>query len=215
MRKNKHYLTIQNEGKSFNIQLVAALISSMFSFGMIPVFAYCIWVGRRFSKRCSGHWMSFFFLPVVFLMTALIALSLLGNVVCFLYYLLTLWTGCLIGLLITNRVAVKVDTALQKVVAPGSWLLLVCLMTLCVSKCTFDVLNMLMPEKFLQLSIISFVIKGLMTGLLWGQALSFWYRFWVANACPPMELNRGRFAFFSRLEPVSYQVYQSLMLAAA
>ena len=214
MRKNIHYLTIQNWGKSFIIQLVDALIDTMLSFWMVPVFAYCLWVGKRFLKRCSGHWLSFFFLPVVFLMTALIALSLLENVSCLLFYLLGLWIGCLKGLVTTNSVTVKVDTVLQKIVAPGSWFLLSCLMILCVSKCTFDVLNTLMPERFLQLNIISFTIKGLITGLLFGQALSFWYRFWVANTSSSIELSCGRFAFFFRLEPVSHQVYRSLMSAA-
>jgi len=200
-------------GKSFIIQLESVQMDTMLSVWLVPVFAYCLWIGKRFAKRNSGHWLSFFFLPVAFLMIALIAFSWSKDLNCLLYYLLSLWTGCLIGVLITNCTVIKVDTVLQKIIAPGSWLLLVCLMVLFFSKCTFDVLAVLTPERVTQLNIISFTIKGLMTGLLFGQALSFGYRFWIADTCSPAELTRGRFAFFFRLESVSHQAYRSLLSA--
>ena len=171
----------------------------MISIWILPVFAYCVWLGRRFTKRCAGHWLSFFFLPALFFTTALCSLLFLHNITCLLYYLLNLWIGCLIGLLITNRTPIKIDIILQSIAAPGSSLLFICLMTLCISKCIFDVLNVSLPHQIFQLKIISFAIKGLVTGLLCGQALSFWYRFSVANKYSTTELVKGRFAFFSGL----------------
>lgn len=174
----------------------------LLSLWMVPVFAYCIWVGKRFGRRCVGHWLVFFFLPVLFSLAAFFALLFLHNTLCWMYYFMSLWIGCIIGLLVTNPVPVKVDTVSQQISAPGSFLLLSCLMVLCFLKCALDYFNVSMPGYSLQLSQIGFSIKGCVTGLLYGQALSFRYRFSIADACPPKELVRGRFAFFKGLKRV-------------
>lgn len=174
----------------------------MFSVWMVPVFAYCVWVGKHFSKRCTGHWSTFLFFPTVFMVTAFFALSVGSHAMVWVVYLLNLWIGCMLGLLITNSVPIKIDLIRQTISAPGSWLLLFCLMVLCVSKCTFDWLSISMPGYILQLKVVSFGTKGAVTGLLYGQALSFWYRFSIADACSPAELVRGRFAFFCGMKKV-------------
>lgn len=100
---------------------------------------------------------------------------------CFIPYLMSLWMGCLVGLLITNPAPIRIDLAHQTISAPRSWLFLFCLMTLCVSKCVFDWFSISMPMYMPQVTLISFIIKGAMTGLLYGQALSFLYRFSIAD----------------------------------
>ena len=170
---------------------------------MIPVFVYCIWIGKRFAKRSVGHWLSFFFFPVLFSIAALFVLLLLQNSLCWVYYLISLLSGSLVGLFITNRLSIKVDTVSQQISAHGSWLIMFCLLTLCVWKCAFDILKIMLPLYSTHLSLIGFVVKGSITGLLYGQALSFWYRFSIAEKCSPLELSRGRFAFFRGLTRVS------------
>lgn len=171
---------------------------------MIPVFAYCLWVGKIFAKRCKGHWTTFLFFPTVFMITAFFSLLVTGGLLCWSFYLICLWSGCAAGLLITNPVPIKVDVVRQTVAAPGSWLVLICLVTLCISKCTFDWLYVSMPAHTAQFKVISFSIKGVMTGLLYGQALSFWYRLLIANTCSSAELVRNRLAFFCGLERASH-----------
>lgn len=176
----------------------------MLSVWMVPVFVYCIWIGKHFSRRCKGHWSTFLFFPTVFMITAFFALLTGSHSMCWFFYLVGLWVGCIIGLIMTNLVPIEVDLVRQAIAAPGSWLLLFCLMVLCISKCAFDWLSISMPGFILQLKIISFGIKGVVTGLLYGQALSFWYRFSIADACSPSELVRGRFAFFCGMKKVSH-----------
>jgi hypothetical protein len=175
----------------------------MLSVWMLPVFAYCIWVGRIFAKRYKAHWLTFLFFPTTFMIVAFFSLLIHGGLLCWSIYLISLWSGCIAGLLITNPVPVKIDLVRQTLSAPGSWLLLVCLLTLWVSKCSFDWLSVSMPERILQWKLISFAIKGAMTGLLYGQALSFWYRFYVANTCSADELVSVRFTRFYGLERVT------------
>ena len=175
----------------------------MLSVWMIPVFAYCLWVGKHFSENYKGHWATFLFFPTVFIVTAFFAL--MGcHAMCWSAYLTSLWIGCMIGLLITNPVPIKIDLVRQMISAPGSWLMLICLIILCVSKCIFDFLSVSMPAHILQLQIISFAIKGTVTGLLYGQALSFWYRLSIVDSCSSSELVCGRFAFFCGLKRVSH-----------
>lgn len=137
------------------------------------------------------------------MIAAFFSLLIYGGPLCWSAYLISLWSGCFLGLLITNPTPIKIDLVRQTVSAPGSWLLLVCLLTLCVSKCCFDWISMLMPERILQWKLISFAIKGAMTSLLYGQALSFWYRFFIANACSADELVHGRFTRLYGLERVA------------
>lgn len=172
----------------------------MFSIWMILVFAYCIWVGRYFAKKNKGHWITFLFFPTAFMIVAFFALLTKSYTGCFVPYLVSLWSGCLVGLLITNPMPIKIDLVRRMIVAPGSWLLFFCLMVLCISKCAFDGLSVSMPAYVPQLTLISFAIKGAMTGLLYGQALSFWYRFSVADTVSVAELIRGRFVFFCGLK---------------
>lgn len=174
----------------------------MLSVWMIPVFAYCIWVGKLFAKRCKGHWVTFLFFPTAFLIAALFSLLLGGGVLCWPSYLMSLWIGCVAGLLITNPVSIKIDMLRQTISAPGSRLMLVCLVTLCISKCTFDWLYVSMPEYIAQLKIMSFGIKGVMTGLLYGQALSFCYRLWIPNKCFSTETVLPRHVLFCGLKMV-------------
>lgn len=175
----------------------------MLSVWMVPVFAYCIWVGRVFAKRYRAHWLTFLFFPTAFMMAAFFSLLICGSPLCWSAYLISLWSGCFLGLLITNSAPIKIDLIRQTVSAPGSWLLLVCLLTLCVSKCGFDWLNVSMPECILLWKLISFSIKGVMTGLLYGQAFSFWYRFSIANDCSTDELVPVRFTRFYGLKRVT------------
>lgn len=175
----------------------------MFSIWMIPVFAYCIWVGKYFAKRNKGHWTTFLFFPTAFMIAAFFALLTKSHVGCFIPYLVSLWVGCLVGVLITNSMPIKIDLVRQMIFAKGSWLLFFCLMVLCVSKCAFDWLSVSMPGYMPQMMLISFAIKGAMTGMLYGQGLSFLHRFLIAEACSPAELVHGRFAFFCGLKKVS------------
>lgn len=175
----------------------------MFSIWMIPVFAYCIWVGKHFAKRNKGHWITFLFFPTAFMVTAFFALLTKSYTGCFVPYLMSLCSGCMVGLLITNSMPIKIDLVRQMIFAPGSWLLFFCLMTLCISKCVFYWLSVSMPGYMPQIMLISFAIKGAMTGLLYGQGLSFLHRFLIAKAYSPAELVRGRFAFFCGLKKVS------------
>ena len=180
------------------------------------MFAYCIWVGKHFSKRNKGHWTTFLFFPISFMIAAIFALFTKPCAGCFFPYLMSLGMGCLVGLLITNSAPIRIDLVHQTISAPGSWLLLFCLMTLCVSKCAFDWFRVSMLMYVPQVTLISFIIKGAMTGLLYGQALSFLYRFSIADACSPAELVHGRFAFFCGLKQVSSKEwrYSPLSLAA-
>lgn len=198
--KNIHNLTRQIYYKSFKIRLVAARFGRMFSVWMIPVFIYCIFVGKIFSKRNRGHWLTFLFFPTVFMMAAFFSLLLKGNASQLLTYSICLFSGFLIGLWITNPVPIRIDLIRQTISVPGSWLLFGCFMTLCVSKCAFDWCSVTMPAHILQIQNVSFGIKGLMTGLLFGQALSFCYRFWLTDRCPAKDLIHGRFAFFEGLK---------------
>lgn len=187
----------------------------MFSVWMIPVFAYCIWVGKHFSKRNKGHWITFLFFPTAFMIAAIFSLLAKSHAGCFMSYLMSLCIGCMIGLLITNLIPIRIDLMRQAISAPGSWLLLFCLMTLCISKCVFDWFSVSMPAYMPQVMLISFAIKGAMTGLLYGQALSFFYRFSIADACPPTELIHGRFAFFCGLKKVPSKDYLPYPLSLA
>ena len=173
---------------------------------MIPAFAYCVWLGRHFSKRRKAHWMTFLFFPMVFLVVALFSLIVHGGSLCWNAYLMGLWIGCLVGLLVTNPVPIKIDLVRQRISAPGSWLMMFCLMILYISKCGFDWLVVSMPEHIFELKLMSFGIKGAMTGALFGQALSFWYRFLVADNCSLNKLTNERFARFCGLQRVYSRV---------
>lgn len=175
----------------------------MLSIWMVPVFAYCIWVGRIFTKRCTAHWMTFLFFPTLFMIVAFVSLLVQNNGLSWYSYLICLWSGCVVGLLITNPVPIKIDLMRQTVSAPGSRLLLVCLMTLCVSRCAFDWLYVSMPEYLSQLKLLNFCIKGTMTGVLYGQALSFWYRLSLADKYSADQLMYRRFFHFYGLQMVS------------
>ena len=174
----------------------------MFSVWMIPVFAYCIWVGKHFYKHNKGHWITFLFFPTAFMIAAIFAL-LIKSPGYWMPYLMSLCSGCIVGLLIANSMPIKIDLVRQMIFAPGSWLLLFCLITLCISKCAFDWFSVSMPGYMSQMTVISFAIKGAVTGLLYGQAVSFLYRFSIADACSSTELLHGRFAFFCGLKQVS------------
>jgi hypothetical protein len=156
-------------------------------------------------KRFKGHLATFLFFPTAFLFTALVSLLINCSAVCWFSYLIGLWSGCLVGLLITNPVPIKIDVLRAQISLPGSRLYLICLMILCVSKCIFDWFYVSVPEHILLLRIVSFVIKGTITGLLYGQVLSFWYRFSIAGRFSSDELS-GRFVRFYGLQRVSSAV---------
>lgn len=171
------------------------------------MFVYCVWVGRKFTKRCAGHWAVFFFFPTAFLIVAFFSL-LISESPYGLIYSMSLWTGCLVGLIATNRVPIKIDVACQTIYAPGSSHLLIGLLLLCVSRCGINFFITSMPEYAWQFQNISWILKGAVTGMLFGQAISFFYRFsTAAKSCKDSELLSERFVFFVGLKKVSRAHY--------
>jgi len=177
---------------------------------MVLVFIYCVWVGRRFAHRRTGHWLTFFFFPVLFSVVAIFSL-LLSTKANVLGYCTSLWGGFSLGLFMTNRVLIKIDVACQTISAPGSWSLMVCLMALFLSKCVVDFWVVLTPEYAVYFKKISWIVKGIVTGILYGQAVSFWYRFSIAASSDVSELTRERFIFFSGLKKISLDCYSRLL----
>ncbi len=168
---------------------------------MIPVFFYCIWFGKQFLDGTNWQWSMFFFLPTLFLLVALYVFAL-GNIPgLWKPYLVTLWLGLCIGLFWANRLRVKVDLLQERVLAPKSWFVMICLLSLCITRCAFDVLMSVYPEYANHHYTCSFAIKGWITGLLYGQALSFLYRFIVAKYCKSDEM-KSRFVLFYGLSRV-------------
>jgi len=106
---------------------------------------------------------------------------------------------------------IKVDILSQRIIVPGSKMMLTCLMALFIQKLLFDWFNVSTLAYSLQLYIICFVVKGVVTGLLFGQALSFWYRILMVDQWTPEGWTQNRFAFFCGLEPVSYQRYREML----
>jgi hypothetical protein len=180
----------------------------MFSFWMLLVFAYCIWIGKIFAKRCEGHWLTFWFLPTALMFTTFFSLLIKENIGYGGPYLMSVLTGCIVGLLITNPVSVKIDLVRQNISAPGSWLVFIGLMVLCISKVVFEWLNVSMPKQAIEFKIVSFLINGGATGLLYGQALSFYYRYLMAEHRSKKELKPSRFAHFCGLEMAQGKVYE-------
>jgi hypothetical protein len=152
---------------------------------------------------------SILFFPTTFLLVALFSF-LLREPTYWLIYSMSLVGGCVIGLFATNRVPIKIDVACQKIFAPGSWQLLGCLLVLCIAKCGTDFFVVSMPAYAFQFKSISWLVKGAVTGMLYGQAISFFYRFLIAASCDTSELIRGRFAFFVGLEKVSRAHYAGI-----
>lgn len=179
---------------------------------MLIVVAYCIYIGRLVARYNRSHWAAFFFYPVVFTVVALAGLlsSGLYSLQFYLFLSMSTLAGALVGFVLTHSIPIKINVAQRYMTTPGSWFLLVNLILLCVSKYTIVFLSTISPEQAFNFQAAGWLLKCFVTGTLYGRALNFAYRFWVATGYPVSTLRWSRSAFLVGLTKISYEHYMDL-----
>ena len=140
------------------------------------VFVDCLWVGFHCSKERSTHLSVFFIFPTVFIGLAVSSL-IRSTPDCMVGYAVGLGLGVLFGDFSANRTSLKISKFNRSVIVPGSWQLMILLMTLFATKFTFGFFRQFAPAATQTLQSIEWIVQGGVSGLLLGKAMNFARRY--------------------------------------
>jgi len=147
---------------------------------VLAVFVWCLWTGWRKSKEGTTHVSMFFLFPIIFIGIAIKSLAVL-SMGCVTGYFAGLSFGSLLGWSVASATHIKINKFRNMITVPGSWQLMILLMTVFITKFTFGFLRIAEPATVQTFQVIEWSVLGFVTGVLLGKALNFARRFMLVK----------------------------------